>query len=91
MTIVFGIESDQKKVQHKFEFAFNLKKPQASRHALGPAALGYGGVPSFNLNNIKMNPRKNKNIFNFVLQNLLVFQQSKVKGIFFSWIRFYIV
>ena len=66
MTIVFGIESDQKKVQHKFEFAFNLKKPQASRHALGPAALGYGGVPSFNLNNIKTNPRK-KNPFNFTL------------------------
>ena len=35
-----------------------LGSPQASRHALGPAALGYGGVPSFNLNNIKTNPRK---------------------------------
>ena len=35
-----------------------LGSPWASRHALGPAALGYGGVPSFNLNNIKTNPRK---------------------------------
>ena len=44
MTIVFGIEADQKKVQHKFEFAFNLKKPQAPRHTRGPQARGHGGM-----------------------------------------------
>ena len=38
-----------------------LGSPQASRHA-----LGYGGVPSFYLNNRKTNPRK-KNPFNFTL------------------------
>ena len=43
-----------------------LGSPEASRHALGPAALGYGEVTSFNLNNIKTNPRK-KNPFHFTL------------------------
>ena len=58
MTIGFKLNRTKKKVNHKFEIAFNFKNPQAPRHALGPAALGYGGVPSSDLNNIKTNPRK---------------------------------
>ena len=74
MTIVFKLNRT-KKSQHKFKFAFNLKKPQASRHA-----LGYGGVPSFNLNNIKTNPRK-KNPFNFTLFKNYSEQKKNQKNI----------